>query len=291
MVYVKNSRLPIVIIAIILLGLGILIGISINKKKVYAPKEVISENENVGSEVVVIPTTVNVDESQKETLNIEDSSNQVKENNSGVNNKTETNTTTNTKTNELNSNFDQENIVDENSTSENRDEEYSNNDIAVINNLETTLAKVNESENSSSFADSAKGVFISIVDFLFYDGKIKGVTFSELTDAGKEKVLEIASKIDGAIENKIPGYKDSISSTASKALNKASELIKKGANNLNDFAKEKLGEENYQDIIDAKDELVYYTKNAINFIGDVGSNLFNSVKDKLSSWYDNFKNS
>ena len=53
---------------------------------------------------------------------------------------------------------------------------------------------------------------------------------------------------------------------------------------------EKLGEENYQSIIDAKDELVYYTKNAINFLGDVGGKVFNSVKDKLDSWYQDFKN-
>ena len=96
--------------------------------------------------------------------------------------------------------------------------------------------------------------------------------------------------MDGAIESKIPGYKETISDTASNAFNKASEIIKSGANNLNNFAKEKLGEENYQSIIDAKDELVYYTKNAINFLGDVGSKVFNSVKDKLDSRYQDFKN-
>ena len=167
---------------------------------------------------------------------------------------------------------------------------YSNDDNQVINNLNDTLNKIKSSEITSSFKDSAKATFISIVDFLFYDGKINGVTFDELTEEGKSKVLEIASNIDNAIEEKIPGYKDTISAKASEAFNKASELIKKGANNLNDFAKEKLGEENYQSIIDAKDDLVYYTKNAINFIGDVGSNLFNSAKDKLNNWYQNFKN-
>ena len=50
-----------------------------------------------------------------------------------------------------------------------------------------------------------------------------------------------------------------------------------------------MGEENYNSIIDAKDELVYYTKKAITFIGEVGGNLFDSAKDKLDSWYQNFK--
>ena len=181
--------------------------------------------------------------------------------------------------------------TNQNSGSSNNDSvKYSDNDNQVINSLNDTLNKVKSSEITSSFKDSAKATFISIVDFLFYDGKINGVTFDELTEEGKSKVLEIASNIDNAIEEKIPGYKDTISAKASEAFNKASELIKKGANNLNDFAKEKLGEENYQSIIDAKDDLVYYTKNAINFIGDVGSNLFNSAKDKLNNWYQNFKN-
>ncbi len=181
--------------------------------------------------------------------------------------------------------------TNQNSGSSNNDSvKYSDNDNQVINSLNDTLNKVKSSEITSSFKDSAKATFISIVDFLFYDGKINGVTFDELTEEGKSKVLEIASNIDNAIEEKIPGYKDTISAKVSEAFNKASELIKKGANNLNDFAKEKLGEENYQSIIDAKDDLVYYTKNAINFIGDVGSNLFNSAKDKLNNWYQNFKN-
>ena len=122
------------------------------------------------------------------------------------------------------------------------------------------------------------------------DGSINGVTFDELTDNGKKKVLEIASNIDSTIENKFPGYKETISDKASSAFNKASEIIKKGANDLNDFAREKLGEDNYQSIIDAKDELVLYTKNAINFVGDISSSLWSSTKDKLNNWYQNFKN-
>ena len=167
---------------------------------------------------------------------------------------------------------------------------YSDKDTEVINSLNETLTKVKSNVSDNDFLDSAKGVFISIVDFLFYDGSINGVTFDELTDSGKRKVLEIASSIDSTIENKFPGYKETISDKASNAFNKASEIIKKGANDLNDFAREKLGEDNYQSIIDAKDELIVYTKNAINFIGDVSSSLWNSAEDKLNNWYQNFKN-
>lgn len=181
----------------------------------------------------------------------------------------------------------------ENSQSKNVNDELglSNNDKAVIHTLNSSLNEINNSSsNDKSFSDSAKATFINIVDFIFYDGKINGVTFDELTDKGKQEVLKIAQKIDGAIEEKIPGYKETISAKASNAFNKASELIKNGANNFSNFLKEKLGEEDYNAIIKSKDELVYYTKNAVSFIGDVGSSLFNSAKDKLNSWYQDFKN-
>ena len=183
------------------------------------------------------------------------------------------------------------NFKDNKSNNDLNEETLSNNDKAVIQTLNSSLNEINNSSsNDKSFSDSAKATFINIVDFIFYDGKINGVTFDELTDKGKQEVLKIAQKIDGAIEEKIPGYKETISEKASNAFNKASELIKKGANNFSSFLKEKLGEEDYNAIIKSKDELVYYTKNAVSFIGDVGSSLFNSAKDKLNSWYQDFKN-
>lgn len=163
-------------------------------------------------------------------------------------------------------------------------------DNTVINEMNDTLNSINKESSSSNFSDKAKATFISIVDFLFYDGTIKGVTFNELTDEGKQKVLELANKIDGKLEEKVPGYKEKISSTTSNAYNKASEIIKNGASSLNSFAKEKLGDENYNSIIDAKDELVKYSKNALNLVGSAGSKIFSNTKDKLNEWYQNFKN-
>lgn len=166
----------------------------------------------------------------------------------------------------------------------------SNKDNTIINEMDNTLNSIDAESSSSNFSDKAKATFITIVDFLFYDGTIKGITFNELTDDGKQKVLEIANKIDVKLEEVSPGYKDRISSTTSNAYNKASEIIKSGASSLNNFAKEKLGDENYNSIIDAKDELVKYSKNALNLVGSAGSKLFSSTKDKLNDWYQNFKN-
>ena len=279
MKYVKSSNIPLICGAVLLLIIGLVIGLNINKKEVYTKVDMVASTKDTTSnnEVEITSGTVEYKEEQVNSSNNDSDSNEVIENN-----KTNTNSGSN------NSSKNNENTTN---TSTNDVTEYSSNDEVVINSLESSLTKINNGSTSdSSFSDSAKGVFVSIVDFLFYDGEINGVTFDELTDSGKQKVLEIASKVDNAIESKIPGYKETISDTASKAFNKASEVIKNGANNLNNFAREKLGEENYQSIIDAKDELVYYTKNAINFLGDVGGKVFNTVKDKLDSWYQDFKN-
>ena len=291
MKYVKNSNIPLICGAILLLTVGLVIGLNINKKEVYTKVDMVASNSDVNNnnEIEVIGDTIKIEEEQVNN-NTSDNSNDNIDNNVTSSNNTSSvsnSTTTNNSSKNTQSNSSNKNDVS-NNTEVNT---YSSNDEIVINSLESSLTKINNGSTSdSSFSDSAKGVFVSIVDFLFYDGEINGVTFDELTDSGKQKVLEIASKVDNAIESKIPGYKETISDTASSAFNKASEVIKSGANNLNNFAREKLGEENYQSIIDAKDELVYYTKNAINFLGDVGGKVFNSVKDKLDSWYQDFKN-
>ena len=282
MKYVKNTNIPLICGAVLLLCIGLVIGLNINKKKVYTKVDMVASNSDVNNnnEIEVIGDTFEIEEEQ---VNNNSSDNEVSNNKSNVSNSD----STSSKDIESNSNTDVSSSNDDTSEVV----EYSSNDVVVINSLESSLNSINNGDASNkSFGDSAKGVFVSIVDFLFYDGEINGVTFDELTDKGKEQVLKLANKVDGAIESKIPGYKETISDTASKAFNKASEVIKSGANNLNNFAREKLGEENYQSIIDAKDELVYYTKNAINFLGDVGGKAFNSIKDKVSSWYQDFKN-
>lgn len=278
MKYVKNSNLPFIIGAIVILAIGLVIGLNINKKEVYTRVDMVAstESNNSNNEIEVIGDEIDIKEEQVISDNSSSENNSI--------NIISNDDSTSSKNTQSNNSTNNTNDISETSN-------YSNNDEVVINSLENSLTKINNGDGSdSSFADSAKGVFVSIVDFLFYNGEISGVTFDELTDSGKQKVLEIASKVDSAIESKIPGYKETISDTASKAFNKASEIIKSGANSLNNFAREKLGEENYQSIIDAKDELVYYTKNAINFLGDVGGKVFNSVKDKLDSWYQDFKN-
>lgn len=245
-----------VIVGIVFLAMGVLIGL------VYSNRDVIFKENNISNENNMPKNDLkndNINEIKEETKGKERYEEVPKKNNETIKNEV-------TKPS------------------------LSNKDNTIINEMDNTLNSINTESSSSNFSDKAKATFISIVDFLFYDGTIKGVTFNELTDAGKQKVLELANKIDVKLEEKAPGYKDKISSTTSNAYNKASEIIKSGASSLNNFAKEKLGDENYNSIIDAKDELVKYSKNALNLVGSAGSKLFSSTKDKLNDWYQNFKN-
>lgn len=158
--------------------------------------------------------------------------------------------------------------------------------------------------NEPNLQDKLKGIFITTVDFIFYDGEIKGVTFQELSDSAKQKILQTAASIDTKIETKFPNYKETISTKTKDAFHKMSQLIHKGAHNIQEFSKEKLGEENYNSLISAKDELVFYTKNAFQTLGNVASGIWDKSegirdkvsdtlkdgKDKIQNWYENLKN-
>lgn len=76
---------------------------------------------------------------------------------------------------------------------------------------------VNYNSEDKSVGDSLKSGFVTMVDFIFYDGQIKGRTFDELSNAAKIKVLQLAFSIDEKIEKYFPGYKEEIS-TASKEI-------------------------------------------------------------------------
>lgn len=293
----KKENLIVILCGVIFLAIGLVITFNVIDNKKYKSNDVsASISDNKTSNIVTNDTVSNEENKVSEDNIVSDEMEEFKDtvkDNTTINKDTVKDSTTIKKEEQVNNEVienKKEEVIDNNTSNRDNIITYSASDFKVINSLNDTLSTVRSSEVTSSFKDSAKATFISIVDFLFYDGSINGVTFDELSDSGKRKVLEIASSIDSTIENKFPGYKDAISDKASNAFNKASEIIKEGANNLNDFAREKLGEDNYQSLIDAKDELIIYTKNAINFIGDVSSSLWNSTKDKLNNWYQNFKN-
>lgn len=83
-----------------------------------------------------------------------------------------------------------------------------------------------EKVSNNSVGDQLKDGFITIVDFLFYDGKIYDKTFKELSNNAKIKVIKLALKIDSKIDEYFPEYKENISKNTNKVYtNLKSKLI------------------------------------------------------------------
>lgn len=143
-----------------------------------------------------------------------------------------------------------------------------------------------------------KNTFITLTDFIFYDGEIKGKKFSDLTSAAKEKVIDIYTKIDEKIESRFPNYKENIKATSKKVYNN----IKEKSIELKDKIKaefiDKVGEEGYQNTVDSYEQDKENVKNVydtykpyIDEGKEKAKSAYESAKEKVSNWYKDFKES
>ncbi len=85
------------------------------------------------------------------------------------------------------------------------------NDELVLGYVENVRTEVDTYSDGTSFKDKAKNAFITVVDFIFYDGEINGVSWNEITDSAKAKVIYYTLLIDSKIDDLWPGYKETIS--------------------------------------------------------------------------------
>ena len=67
--------------------------------------------------------------------------------------------------------------------------------------------------------------FVTAVDFLFYQGTIRGVRLADITMKTKFLVMKYVLKLDQKIEEYFPGYKESISKTTKKLYTSVKERI------------------------------------------------------------------
>ena len=105
----------------------------------------------------------------------------------------------NTNLNETNGNTNTNNSPNKNHTSNNNTNKTptnnnSNNNVTSKSADEAVLEYVNtiQSDADKGITDTLKSGFITVVDFLFYNGKIAGHTFNELTTSAKLEVLKAA---------------------------------------------------------------------------------------------------
>lgn len=117
-----------------------------------------------------------------------------------------------------------QNIPEENLATDNIDGEIVNDytETDIVSYFETMELEV---EKSTFFREKFKEYFITIVDFIFYDGEIKGYTFGEISGTAKIKIIGIALKIDSKIEEYVPNYKETISNTTGKVYTDIKEKL------------------------------------------------------------------
>ena len=190
-----------------------------------SPKTIkISDEDLIKHEEVKEDNINNIDKEDNSTTNNNNSnsSNTNKDNNinkdtSNSNSGSSNNITNNTTSNDTNK--------DTTNSSVNTDKDTDTNaDVAVINYFNTYEQDLKTSSVSNA-KSTLKNGFVTVVDFLFYKGKIKGYTFEDLTTSAKLKVLAMALYFDNKIEEYFPGYKESISSTTNKIYTNLKEEI------------------------------------------------------------------
>ena len=132
-----------------------------------------------------------------------------------------------------------------------------------------------ESEQVEQAKEKGKEYFITGVDFIFYDKEMNGVTFDDLTEEGKKVTLENLETIDGWIMEIAPDYKDKIG----EKYQVVKDFVSTTYYDVLESIKESLGEENYSAIQEKKNEI----KDSITSTKD-------KALEKVSEWYQNFKN-
>ena len=183
-------------------------------------------------------------------------------------------------------------VTEQNTTTIATDEEVVEYIEDVTNEVETLTEEESLSEKTKQ---SLKKAFITLTDFIFYDGTIKGKTFKELSYEAQTKILELYEKLDAKIESVFPNYKEEIKDTSTKTYSKAKEKAKELKETIKNIYIERVGEDTYQkemDIIkNTKDKVVEKTTPVISDVKDKAKDTYTKAKDKLDEWYKNFKES
>lgn len=178
---------------------------------------------------------------------------------------------------------------------ENKDIQVTDADVVnYVENIENDLDNTKE-KSASVNKNSLKDIFVTLTDFIFYDGTIKGKTFKELGLEAKTKILELYEKIDSKIESVYPNYKEDIKDTSTKAYSKVKEKTIELKDYLKDIYIERVGENTYQKELEAyekvKEEVKEKTAPVIKDVKEKAKDTYTNVKDKLDKWYQGVKES
>lgn len=179
--------------------------------------------------------------------------------------------------------YDENNNINESNSDNNHDLSISENIINDSEQLENPVSYF-ERINNSADKNNIKESFISIIDFIFYDGSINGYTFNELSDSAKLKIMQIALSIDSKIDEYFPDYKDTISTGTKKIYNNVKiYLVELYLNTTTKICNANM------DLCQQAKEDFQFMKQSFGITWDLLKSIAGNGLDKLKEWYEIFR--
>lgn len=168
--------------------------------------------------------------------------------------------------------------------------EETNKDEIVLKYYQDEETKIKRllNSNDKDMKQKVSEKVVTLVDFLFYDGEIKGITRTDISDETKNKLMNIIEKVDTKIEKRFPDYKEKISDKTSDALNFIKEKGTNGIHKLGDYLNQKV--DNYDEFKDVANSIISNTKDDFNEVKDLAKSGFSKVKDYYEKWREDVKN-
>lgn len=193
-------------------------------------------------------------------------------------------------------------------TTGNRKKGVNSNNLEIINQDQTKGDKTNDNqtiryfENVKDETDTyvnegdtiklnnlAKDEFVTLVDFIFYGTEINGITFSELKQETKDKLISIVNDIDDKIESKVPNYKEEIKSDASNIYSILSDKLHKGVTYVDGKIEKNIGTGKYNSFKSKVSDVTDKTKDKAKELFVNGKQTAKKVTDKIKNWYEGWK--
>lgn len=163
--------------------------------------------------------------------------------------------------------------------------------ISYISSVDAKIETITEKETITKDDESLlRKYFIIITDFLFYDGKINGKTFNDLTNEAKLEVLNLYTALDQKIASCYPNYKEDIKEASTKIYVNTVEKAKKLKTSLEEKYKQKVGIDQYNQTKEAYEENKERLKAAYNTTVDKVKEKASSAKEDFTEWYKSYKN-
>ena len=239
---------------------------NINQKNKLDSKEKENNQEKESSK----DENITIDNQNKDKeANKETTTNKNQETDTSTNNNE---TTNNNQTSPIQTPNDNQNEVDITKSEQN-----------VISHFQTMSLDIDSMNNQEDLThrEKAKNIFITIIDFIFYDKEIKGYKFNDLTMKAKLEIIKIATTIDNKIDSYFPSYKDFIKDKYNSIKSKLIVLYMDTAANLCNSVGEDTCNQAKSDFKDMKE--------SFGFTWSLIKEILSSGSTKIKDWYESIR--